>query len=266
MTKIGKTIELFSVVLAENVAAARKEQVLNLILSDINIQSRGEPFRYEKAWSYLTGVSVIAKINEADLSRWLKLVPEKNRDLRIFFEHLKTLNSGIKHLSDVIPRSSDSGTYYREELFTSLLAMRGFQLYRQALLARSSASRSMQLDPKSPLHAGKPEKNSGFKEEVDSVVKAQIDWPTIFNHSDSYSKYNVFAGLSAESQNLESSLEFLQQAIVELRALYKSYKKANLRGNFPSVDVDEKYKPTPEIAFAAQSYHDYIDYAGERFV
>lgn len=260
MNKFERATERF----AEGSIAYQKKVLLRIVLQELQTENIGEPFRYEKIRSYLDGVSLIAKINEIDLSRWLKLVPEKNKDLRIFFEHLQTLNSGIKHITDMRPMSVDSTPYFLEELLTKTLAMRKFQLYRQAMLTKPLAMGSFQLHRKSPLLSETPKLGFRFDEDVDSVVTTQISLFSSFGSKKDYWETTVFSGLSYDSPEMESSVSRLQKAISELRSLYKAYKTANHRGKFPTNNNDEEYIPTPDVAFAAQSYYDYMDYVDDK--
>lgn len=233
--------------IAEGSVALRENQELKIVLLELGIESGGEPFRYERAWSYLQGVSLIAQINEVDLSRWLKLVPDESNKLRVFFEHLKTLNSGIKYLAREVSLSRDNAPYFIDTLLTKTLAIKNFQLYRQTLLLKGTRDIEVKFD-----------------KEVDSVASAHINLFRVFGHDDDYWKTTVFSGLAPEELDFEASLHVLKQVIYELRSLYKTQKRGDHYDASVETRNNEEYIPTPDVAFAAQSYRDYMKYVHDK--
>ncbi|MDN7130469.1 hypothetical protein J6I92_11360 [Pseudidiomarina sp. 1APR75-15] len=230
--------------LAELPEALLKHATLTHVLSDLGLEARGEPFRYENEWSYLGGISLIAQINELDLSRWLKLIPDEYNDIRKFLELLKTLNSGIQHVAKIIRQPKNNNTDVTLLFLEDTLVLRNFQLYRQALQQRNTVDLGLT-----------------YCEELDSAVTGHIATLDIIGQKDDYWSYSIFSAILSVPNDFEASIQITQQAIDELRVLYTDLKKGCRRNRFDPNGGNANYTPTLEVAFAAQSYRDYMEYA-----
>lgn len=233
--------------LAEHSEALLKHATLTHVLSDLGIETRGEPFRYENEWNYLGGISLIAQINELDLSRWLKLIPDEYNDIRKFLELLKTLNSGIQHVAKTIPPPTNNNTDVTLLLLENTLVLRNFQLYRQALQQRKTIDLGLT-----------------YCEELDSAVTGHIATLDIIGQKDDYWSYSIFSAILSVPNDFEASIRHTQQAIDELRVLYTDLKKGCRLNRFDPKGGNANYAPTLEVAFAAQSYRDYMEYASRK--